>query len=180
MKRRIVVLSIILVMLAILTSGSLAQYVTYGTSKNVITSGNVNAVLHNRAGDQTAAGSEVRCLPGEKVDRVVTVENAGNQSFYVRIEVKKYVKDSDLSAENCLNLDLNDKDWIYRDGYYYYKEALKPGETTQPLFTEVEIDGPNVNNDYMGKTLMLDVSAYAVQSENNGETVWDAIGWPKS
>lgn len=178
MKRRLLILGLVVALLAILSAGSLAYYVSYGTSENVIATGNVNAVLHNECADGTPANTEMVCMPGDRAERVVTVENAGSQPFYLRIELLKYVQNSDLSALTIFNLDINEEEWTYKDGYYYYNEELQPGQSTKPLFTHVEIDGSSVNNAYMGKTMVLDVLVYAVQSRNNGQTVWEATGWP--
>ena len=55
----------------------------------------------------------------------------------------------------------------------------QPGETTVPLFTQVEIVGSKVDQTHVGSTLSLTVNAYAVQSENNpAEFPWHANGWP--
>ena len=179
MKRKLILLFAIAALISILSTGTLAYHVVYGTAENVITTGNVDLVLHNRNADgSTVSDKGVLCLPGSVVDRVVTVENAGEQPFYVRISLRKYVENSTLPAQDCLNIAVDTVNWTLRDGYYYYHEALQPGMTTSPLFTEVEIDAVNVDNAYLGKTLMLDVSAYAVQSRNNGESVMDAVGWP--
>jgi len=110
----------------------------------------------------------------------VTAENTGDHPMYLRLSVSKYVQDSTLPAGDCLNLDIDSVNWQYKDGYYYYLKALAPGETSTPLFTQVEIDGENVDNQYLGKTLMLDVCAYGVQSENNAEDVMSAVGWPEA
>lgn len=66
-----------------------------------------------------------------------------------------------------------------KDGYYYYKEALKPGEVTAPIFTAVTFK-PEMGNEYQNATATVDVSAQAVQTANNGDTVMDAKGWPNS
>ena len=180
MKRRILILCLIAALLSVLSAGSLAYRQTYAIAENVITAGNVRAALHSKTADGTDAPEGVLCMPGSSHSQIVTVENVGSQPFFLRMEIKKYVKDSQLSAEGCILLDLNTQDWISQDGYYYYKEALPPGETTQPLFTRVDIDGKQVDNDYLGKTLMLDVSVQAVQCHNNSATALEAAGWPAS
>ena len=77
-------------------------------------------------------------------------------------------------------MDLNTAYWTLReDGYLYYTEILEPGEMSQPVFTQVEIVGDYVDQNYLGKTLMLTVTAHAVQSENNpADNPWEASGWP--
>ena len=118
-------------------------------------------------------------MPGDTLVNTVTVENTGNHPFWLRVKVTKRVKDSQLSAEGMV-LDLNTRDWSYRDGYYYYNAALQAGEVTEPLFTQVSFDGKTIGNEYLGKVFTLDVDAYGVQSENNADTVWEASGWPEA
>ena len=76
-------------------------------------------------------------------------------------------------------IDINTEDWTYQDGYYYYNEVLAPEAETKPLFTEVVIDGKSVDNKYIGATFVLDVDGSIVQSENNADTVLEAVGWAK-
>lgn len=77
-------------------------------------------------------------------------------------------------------LDLNDAFWtLGSDGYLYYKDPLKPGETTEPIFTTVTFDVA-MGNEYQGATATVDVLAQAVQTAHNGDTVMDAQGWPKA
>ena len=87
-----------------------------------------------------------------------------------------------LSAEDCFKLNIDESNWQYADGWYYYKGIVEPGETTPDVFTKVEIVGSKVDNSYLGKTLTLSVVAHAVQSENNpieGTDTFTASGWPQ-
>jgi len=182
MKRNLILVFCIAALLSILTTGTMAYHVSYGVSDNVITAGNIRLELHNCTADGSPVpdGGAMACLPGSCYSRVVTAENTGDHPMYLRLSVSKYVQDSTLPAGDCLNLDIDSVNWQYKDGYYYYLKALAPGETSTPLFTQVEIDGENVDNQYLGKTLMLDVCAYGVQSENNAEDVMSAVGWPEA
>ena len=66
-----------------------------------------------------------------------------------------------------------------RDGYFYYKKALKPTETTEPLFTTVTLK-EELENEFMNAKFSLDLTAEAVQVANNGSTVLEANGWPEA
>jgi len=182
MKRKLILLFIIAALLSILTTGTLAYHVSYGASENIITTGNIRLEVHNQTEDGSPIPDDgaMACLPGSLYSRIVTVENTGDHPLYLRVKIAKYVQDSNLPAEDCLNLDLDTVNWIYSDGFYYYHKVLEPGEISSPIFTEVEIDGENVDNLYLGKTLMLDVLAYGVQSENNADTILTAVGWPEA
>ena len=47
------------------------------------------------------------------------------------------------------------------------------------IFTAVTFK-PDMGNEYQNATATVDVSAQAVQTANNGDTVMDAKGWPNS
>lgn len=66
------------------------------------------------------------------------VTNTGNVDCYVR--AKSLVSDS--RVEEALTIDYKSEDWTYNDsdGYWYYKKAIEPGESTEFLFTKVAID----------------------------------------
>jgi hypothetical protein len=87
-----------------------------------------------------------------------------------------------LPVEDCFKLNIDEKHWLFHDGWYYYTGTVEPGETTPNVFSHVEIVGSKVDNRYIGKTLSLTVDAQAVQSENNPITdgkPHTALGWPK-
>lgn len=65
------------------------------------------------------------------------VTNIGNVDCYVRI--KSVVSDS--RAAQYLTIDYNNDDYTYNaeDGYWYYKNVLKPGERSKSLFTTVTV-----------------------------------------
>ena len=56
--------------------------------------------------------------------------------------------------------------WIAQDGYYYYRNATKSGDTTGELFHGLKLN-PLLPNAYQGCTVTVDVLAQAVQVKNN-------------
>lgn len=180
MKRKLIVISLIVTLLSLLSIGTVAYFTTVGQATNVITMGSLEFVIH----EKTASGEDypaesVVVMPGDVISKIVTVENVSGHPMYLRVALECLVNDKNLTANDCISMDINTKDWTFRGGYYYYNTAVNAGETTKPLFTKVFIDGKNVDNDYLGKVFALDISAYAVQSENNGQTPFDALGWPE-
>lgn len=188
MKRKLAIIFGLIAVLAVLSTGTLAYFTTTVTADNVVTAGDMKLEIHdkNSAGeDFTSEGMIV--MPGDKIDEIVTVENTGNHPMYLRVKVTKGVNDEALAgtAEDCLKIDIANPDkWQFKadektgEGYYYYTEVLESKAETPSLFENLEIVGMQVDNRYIGKNFNLKISAYAVQSENNGETVWDAFGWP--
>lgn len=180
MKRKLITVSLIIAVLSLLSMGTVAYFTATGQVTGIITAGDLEFVIHEKTASGEKFPSEcVVIMPGDTVSKIVTVENVGGHPMYLRVKVTSSVNDEMLTTEGCISMDINTRDWSLRDGYYYYNCPLEAGKTTAPLFTEVYIDGKNVDNDYLGKVFALDVSAYAVQSENNGETPFVALGWPE-
>ena len=179
MKRTLTFVAILIAALSLLVGGTLSYRSVNAEAVNVITTGKVKMKIHEvSVTGEDVADEKMIILPGDTVSRIVTIENCGTSGLYLRIKLVKAVNDAELTAEHCLTMDINTTDWTYHDGYYYYNVPLQAGETTKPLFTEVHVEDLAVDHSYLGKLLTLDVMAYAVQSEHNGASVWEATGWP--
>lgn len=179
MKKKIIaLLACVVAVLALLSGGSLAYFTVTGVATNVVTTGGVSLKVHETTADGSAfPAAGVTIMPGDTVSKIVRFENTGTAPLYLRVKLQKGVQNSTLLAD-CVSVNLNNTKWTYKDGYYYYSGALAPGKTTENMFTEVKFDGSKMGNAYIGKVFTLDITAYAVQSEHNGATVWDAAGWP--
>jgi predicted ribosomally synthesized peptide with SipW-like signal peptide len=180
MKRKLAIIFGVIAVLAILSFGTYAYFTADQTAENVITTGNVKLEIH----EKTATGEDfpkegISVMPGDTVSKIVTVENTGDHPLYLRIKLTEGVSDEALTTDDCLDIDINRTNWIEKDGYYYYYRPLQSGETTEQLFSEVYFDINAVDNKYLGKYFTLNVSASAVQSENNGADVLSAVGWPE-
>ena len=183
-KLKIFVVALVAMLMAFISTSTLAYYSTVGKATNVVTSGNIRLLIH----EMTDQGKEfpkegVYITPGDIVSKRVTVENDCTHPFYLRVKMVYGVDSQYLSAEDCFKLNINYADWeLHEDGWYYYKKILAPGETTPHVFSQVEIVGGGMGSSYIGKTLTLTVHAQAVQSENNPLTdgkTYTASGWPK-
>lgn len=180
-KCKLLLVALAAVMVTLITQPTLAYYSVIGTATNVVTSGDIELKIH----EKTASGADfpaegVYVIPGDVVSKVVTVENVCSHPFYLRVKLVSGATSDTLSVEDCLALDLNTADWtLHSDGYIYYNTILQPGETTTPVFTQVEIVGEKVTQEHIGTTLSLTVAAHAVQSEHNPAGYpWEASGWP--
>ena len=182
-KLKTATIALIAVILTFFSQGTLAYYSTVGKATNVVTSGNIQFIIH----EKTDAGTEfpkegVYIVPGDIVSKRVSIESDCEHPFYLRVKIVYGVDSKELSAEDCFKLNINEEFWEQHDGWYYYKGIVNPGETTPNVFSHVEIVGSKVDNSYIGKTLTLSVIAQAVQSENNpidGDDTFTASGWPK-
>ena len=179
-KARLLLIALAAILITMLTQPTLAYYTTIGKATNVVTSGDIQLQIHEKTADGSDFPAEgVYIIPGDIVSKQVTVENICAHPFYLRVKLVSGSTNTDLSPEDCLKMNINTEYWTLVDGYYYYNSILQPGETTVPLFTQVEIVGSKVDQSHIGSTLSLTVNAYAVQSEHNpAEHPWDASGWP--
>lgn len=179
-KSRLLLIALAAILVTVLTQPTLAYYTTVGKATNVVTSGDIELLIHEKTADGSDFPAEgVYVIPGDIVSKQVSVENVGGHPFYLRVKLVRGSTNEVLSAEDSLKININTTNWTYLDGFYYYNQVLQPGETTPTLFTEVEIVGSKVDKSHIGSTLSLTVNAYAVQSEHNpAEFPWDASGWP--
>ena len=179
-KTRLILIALAAILATVLTQPSLAYYTTVGKATNVVTSGDIQLQIHEKTADGSDFPAEgVYIIPGDIVSKQVSVENVCGHPFYLRVKLVSGSTNRDLTAEECLKMDIDTENWTLVDGFYYYNRPLQPGEITLPLFTQVEIVGDQMDRSHIGSTLSLTVNAYAVQSENNpAEHPWDAAGWP--
>lgn len=106
------------------------------------------------------------------------IKNTGTVDCFVRAKVVV----TDSRSEEYLNYyygeqeGWNEKEWtVYEDGWIYYKDILKVGECTRPIFSHVKIsaDLPDAFADFS-----VDVLAESVQAEHftDAKEAFMAIG----
>lgn len=182
-KIRLTVISLIAIVLSLFMQETLAYYSTIGKASNVVTSGNLKMMIHEKTDQGNDFPAEgVYIMPGDVVSKRVSIENICEHPFYLRVRVVFGVNAESLSAEDCFKLNINEQDWKKVGDWYYYQQVVEPGDTTAEVFSHVEIVGAKVDKSYIGKTLTLTVDAQAVQSENNPVTGGDfsaLAGWSK-
>ena len=178
MKKRLLDIALIAAVLSLLGMGTWAYYTVQRQATAAVTTGNIRIAIHEKTADGSDFPAEgVTVLPGDVVDKVVTMENVGSHPLYLRVKLEKTVNDETLTVENCLRMDINTDSWTYHKGYYYYNDALEPGMVTEPLYSTVSFSATEMDNRYLGKQFNVKVAAWAVQSENNSESPFTADGW---
>lgn len=201
MKRRSAVLGAALALLVALVALGTAAYLTKEVhTTNVITTGNIDITLQEFTRD--ADGTEIDwpengitgVMPGQRVDKLVSVENAGSGEAWVRVKVTSAITGADketlplkVGNQDMLAFDFDTEHWLESGGYYYYKTPLAAGDTTPELFTAVTFSTA-MPNAYQGCAVNVLVEAQAVQVKNNDGnktiTTLDATnvdkinGWP--
>lgn len=186
MKKKLLVIAAIAICASMVGYGTLAYFTYEDTATNIITAGDIQIELEYLT--ETEDGSLTPCedvvenvLPGMAVSRILQVKNTSKNDAWIRVAVDKSLTlaegvegEVDLSL---VTLNLNTEYWAEQDGYYYYLSALKPGATTEPLFTTVTFS-TQMSNLYQHGTAVIKANAQATQVTNNGSTVLEAAGWP--
>ena len=189
MKKRVACCALLCILLSLAVNSTLAYFAAVDIARNVITSGAVGVeVLEKRlVGDvlENYPDASVSVMPGSRVSKIVTAKNL-DEPAWVRMAYTVTIKDANgdvmkLSAaqlDQIIAMDTNTTDWTYKNGWWYCNKALTTGEESKPLFTQVAFSGPEMGNAYQNCTVMIDITAQAVQKAHNGNAVMDAAGWP--
>jgi predicted ribosomally synthesized peptide with SipW-like signal peptide len=190
MKRKILLLVMIIGVVSILSAGTLAFFTAEEKAVNRITSGNIDIELLETTDQMDEEGIAVPfknmtgVMPGTTASKNAELKNSGEKEAYVRAKVDITMEldgGTVIEDENTdlISINFNLDHWtLLEDEYYYYNYRLKPGEITEPLFTQVSFS-ETMGNDYQSSTAMVGIRAYAVQVDNNGKTVFEAMGWPE-
>lgn len=190
MKRKLLLLSVMVICIAIAAVGTLAFFNTDAIAHNVITTGGVNIELHEYADEACTTDYDTNktgIMPGmtvEKYARIALAEGSADAWVRVRFEKKiTFAAGNEHAQGKTPNLDLvgltMPEGWIDgRDGWYYLEAPLT---SNTPVFalTSVKFDVA-MGNEYQGATATVDIVAQAVQKDNNGDSALTAKGWPAS
>ncbi len=190
MKKKIFAAAIAVICLAVMTSSTLAYFTTSGIARNVITSDGIDIELVEQQlvnGELTAyPDDKVMVMPGKTVSKIVSVNNLEREAW---IRVSYTVEFLDPTGANMdltqdqinelISIQSDTQTWTEQDGWWYFNSPVGVGEGTTALFSEVVFSGPNMGNEYQGCDAVIRVTAQAVQTIHNGETVLEAAGWPE-
>lgn len=155
--------------------GSTVAYFT--TQKDVINY--LKAAIYGHQIIDTFASSD-DWLPGQSLEKEISIKNNGNSDMAVRIYVNEYwqnANENDLpltddEGNSIAVLEFND-DWAFceEDGFYYYgtkskKTALKPDNKTSSLLNKITLN-ENVKVDLV-ETVSEDGTTINYVSSGNG------------
>ena len=81
--------------------------------------------------------------PGETIEKVVRVANRHEEKdCYTRVQVLF----SDAYMESVSTVDYNESAWEKIGDWWYYREVLKAGQETEPLFTQIVLNAEDSIN----------------------------------
>lgn len=189
MKRKLLLLSVMVICIAIAAVGTLAYFNTEAVAHNVITTGGVNIELHEYADKACTTDYDTNktgIMPGMTVDKYARIALAeGSADAWVRVRFEKkitFAAGNEHAEGKTPNLDLVEltipEGWSDgRDGWYYLEAPLT---SNTPVFALTSVTfNKDMGNEYQGATATVDIVAQAVQKANNGDSALTAKGWPK-
>lgn len=120
--------------------------------------------------------------PAQEISKIVNVKNTGTVDALIRVRVEKAFgeRKSDGTFEEDTSLDpelieimFRKTHWIEKsDGYFYYQDILKAGETTkEPLFSSYRLS-EKAGNDYRNKDAQIVVLMESVQAQGDAVSIW--------
>ena len=187
MKRKLLLLSVMVICIAIAAAGTLAFFNGDATAHNVITTGKVGITVneyskYNPDERVKYENEQTGIMPGTTVNKIVVVSGEdGTADAWVRVKFTKSIQLADGKQGevdlDLIRLNIDTSKWELKDGWYYYKEAVKANQEAAPALLSVQFDA-TMDNTYQGATATVDVLAQAVQCANNGTSAQTAGGWP--
>ena len=107
-KIKIVVVALMAALITLMSQATLAYYQAVGKATNVVTSGNIQFIIHEMTDQGTEFPQEgVYILPGDVVSKEVNIESVCEHPFYLRVKIVYGINSQELSAEDCFKLNIN-------------------------------------------------------------------------
>jgi|GEM_PF-1448024 len=179
-RKKLLTVGVAALIAALGTAGASAAWLTLSTSAdNSMTPATVAIQVHE---EQSRSPAEA----GTSVTKTVTVKNLPREAggpprtyAYIRVAIVPVWRNADgtgagLPADN-LNLTVRGEGWAGKtsaDGffYYYFKNPVKPGESTKEL--TITCTPTDLTDAYAGKKLEITVLASAVQAVGDAKYEW--------
>lgn len=182
-KRKIALVTTVAILAVIMIGGTLAYFTDRGETTNVVTFGKVNIELtepkFEAFTNQTNTINDV--YPGQTIEKDPTITVVKDSSeAYIRAKITyngQLTKEQQAELERNLNIKAG---WSKaEDGYYYYRNLVKPAHSVL-LFDKVMIPA-NWDNTCAEKRFEINITAEAIQADNFTPTLSQnesaVIGW---
>ena len=121
--------------------------------------------------------------PGQKVVKEVYIKNEGSVDSFIRVKIRRtfgtssdtgeFAEDPQLDPE-MIEIHYNTDFWkLEEDGYWYYKDVLLAGKSTQKPLMDSYYLSEKADNRYKNKEARIIVNLESIQAEaSEMKTVW--------
>lgn len=181
-KKKTTIIVLFVALIVFLTWFTTSYVIKSTRTDNVITFGKIKLKLIEKElvnGNLVDVENNSKLtLNSDKISRRIKVKNICNHPFYTRVKISILnVYDNTYDYSNLISYDVS-PNWVYKDGWYYYKKRLEKNESTDNIIEEIKFMISDISNNYKNNEFKLNVKAEAVQSENNNDNFLEAVGWP--
>jgi len=164
-KKAILILTIIAMTASLAVAGTLAWFTGDASVANVFNAGSVDVAIYENEDPVDEEGLTFDdFVPGDEEQKVVTFKNTGTSDAYIRAKATASWG-PELDASN-ITIDYNTEDWVFSNGWYYYKYVVAGGNSTTPLFDTVTFEPGNNDNNYQNAVLTVQIDVEAIQAAN--------------
>ena len=141
-------LALIAVALIGIIGGTIAYFKTNATIKNIFSTATYQTTTTEEF------NSPENWAPGQEVPKTIFVKNDGSIEVAVRLSYTEKWENSegiDITTEdNLAKVTINKNDtvnWVYNNGYYYYKKYLKQNEVSTSFIKSVTLNANAITED---------------------------------
>ena len=184
-KKLRIILSILFAVLMFFVSTSFAFVSKEVSVGNIITFGNIKMKLIQTTYEdgiekEILNGDDLNITSNANLNRNIKIENIGKHPMFVRVSLNMQAETDNECIEllRYVSIKQKDNEWIYKDGWYYYKNEVSHKEITNDLQINIKFDINEITKKYSGAKFNLDIKAEAIQAENNSDDVLEVVGWP--
>lgn len=181
-------IKIFIAVLAILTLFNIALYFWLGTKlddpRASVTADVLGAVFYNETDAQVIDVPLVRpprkaVNPGDISEQDMTLTNTSDDTIYFRAKYILCIEDADDNKvenfDSNVIVHMNDK-WDLCDGYWYYTEAVHPGETIDGMIASIEYS----ENFAEHRDYQVYLPFIVESVETCGNYIYDIDYWPNT
>lgn len=184
-KKLVLFITLIFIVSTLILSITAAFITKEMNSNNIITFGNIKiesnvTTENNNKEEKINNGDSFDITYNSNINRNVQVKNVGDHPAFIRVsfELIGETKQNEIvDIKSLVEIKQKDKNWQYKEGWYYYTQELQSKKETTKLSAFFEFDIDEITAKYPGISITLDINVEAVQAENNN-SIFEAEGWP--
>ena len=168
-KIYMIILTVLICSFTVCGALAAADWYREDRTTNTISVGNLSAEIVDIYEQDTVV------MPGDTVEKIVSVRNDGDSDELVRVRITgMWTDNGEVIAPDQLICDIDSENWLCdtETGCCYYKKVLSPGEVSEPLLRSFSISGPKVNNYFSYRPGVITIAMDAVQAAAGGASIW--------
>ena len=113
-------------------------------------------------------------INGNNFEKFEKLTGEGNDIFYSNIGISEFTQSASRVLTQEINklydIDNDGEGWLYaNDGYYYYNKIISKNQSTEPIFSAVQLSKEFVEGLKVGNNLEISIYQEAVRAPNGSD-----------